>query len=172
MNINTTNNQSINQIQSLQAIASEQSSQKNSELEKSTKTNEHEINISKAGQVSAYIDNLPEAEQQELKGYLQSIREAKSNGSFDIESSINNAPAEFNELVNKLNLNGEDVLDNMSEVLPKGKGAASFAIEGEKSPGISSYTDIAAQTTDNKDSSIFDKLASFFSSDTKEKANI
>ncbi len=166
MNINTTNSQHTNQIQSLLAVESEQNIHKNGALEKGVKTNGGEINISRAGQVGSYIASLPEAEQQEIKEYMQSVREEKANGNFDIATSISNAPEAFNNLASQLNLASADALDIMSA--KPIKNTTSSPTEQVKPPSISAYADVAAQATTNTGSnSVFEMFSSLFSSDSK-----
>lgn len=165
MNINSINSQSINQMQGEQNTEQGKNNNKTGVLEVGGKSNEHKVNISQVGQVGSYIANLPEAQQQEIKGYIQSVQAAKEDGTFDIASSLNEAPAAFNELTNKLNLNHEDTLNLMSEQKPK--GIASSSVEGGKQPELSAYTDVAAQTENNDSNSIFGMFTSLFSSDSE-----
>jgi hypothetical protein len=166
MNINAANSQNISQIQNVQAIDPIRRSYENGELETGAQANKQEVSISQTGQISSYIANLPEDEQQEIKQYLESTREAKADGSFDIEASINNAPEAFNNLVKQLNLDSEEMLNVMSEKPPKPMVNASA--ESTKPPGISTYADIAEQTESNESNSLSDMFSSFFSSNSKE----
>lgn len=166
MNINAINNPNTSQIQSLLAVESEQNLPKNGSLEKVLKTGENEINISRSGQVGSYIASLPEAQQQEIKEYIQSVREEKANGNFDIETSITNAPEAFNNLANQLNLTSEDALNIMSA--KPIKNIPSLSTEQAKPASISVYTDVAAQAATSTDNnSIFDMFTSLFASDSK-----
>lgn len=164
MNINSTNTQSLNQIQSLQAVEARRDTNKIETMEKGINTGEHEVSISKAGQVGSYIANLPEEQQQEIKGYLQSIREAKENGSFDLEVSISNAPEAFNNLASQLDISSEEALGVMSDRQPK--ELSKLSAEHQKVPGISVYADVAAQSKTNSEKNSFvEMFTSLFSSE-------
>ncbi|MGV2873621.1 hypothetical protein [Colwellia sp. E150_009] len=150
MNINSANTQNINQIQNLDTVATgndANDANKVGVLEKGINTNEHEVSISKTGQIGSYIANLPEEQQQEIKGYLQSIREAQSNGSFDLQTSIDNAPEAFNNLLSQLNISGEEVLGNTPDMQPK--NLSKLSSEHGQAAGISVYADVAAQSKIN-----------------------
>jgi hypothetical protein len=165
MNINTANSQNISQIQNVQAIDPIQRSYENSESTTEAQANKQEVSISQAGQISSYIANLPAEQQQEIKDYLQSTRQAKADGSFDIEASINNAPEAFNDLAKQLSLGSEEALNVMAEKPPKPMHNSSG--EGAKLSGISTYTDIAAQTENNQGNSLTDMFSDLFSDDTE-----
>lgn len=163
MNINTVNSHNINKLQNLSAMESGLNVDKQTVENKGNNTNELQGSISLTGQVTSYITSLPEAQQQEIKGYLQSTQEAKANGTFNIETSINNAPDAFNDLVNKFNLSDEDKLN----IISKGITESNVSLPAQSNlPGASVYADIAKNTA--ADSSIFDKFISLFSSDSKE----
>lgn len=161
MNINTVNSQSLNKVQNLSAIESGPNVDKKAAEDKGNKINDLQSNISLTGQVTSYLANLPETQQQEIKGYLQSTHEAKANGNFDIESSINGAPDAFNDLVNKFNLSDEDRLDIISDGVT---GSIASLPTPSMLSGASVYADIAENTKES--SSIFDKFTSLFSSDS------
>ena len=147
MNINSANTQSINQIQNLNTIATGSDANKVGVQEKGINTNKQEVSISKAGQIGSYIANLPEEQQQEIKGYLQSIREAQNNGSFDLQASIDNAPEAFNNLLSQLNISSKEVLGNTPDMQPKNLSKQSA--EHGQAAGISVYADVAAQSKIN-----------------------
>jgi hypothetical protein len=165
MNINSMNSHGINQLQSMQALGAEQSLPQKTAITAEAPTGQNKVNISQAGQVGSYMANLPKEQQQEVKDYLQSVREAKADGSFDIAASIKDAPAAFNDLAKQLNLSNEETLDVMAKMPAKGpKGTVA---EQAKAPGVAAYADVAAQTKDS--GSIIDRFTSLFSSDTKAK---
>lgn len=166
MNINTANSNSINQIQNSPLVKPEQNSHKIGLSKPDTKTNSHEVNISQKGQVGSYVANLPETQQQEIKGYMQSVRTAKANGNFDVKASANDAPKAFNGLAKQLSLTSEDALGQLSAKPPQ-ESTTSTAKQA-KSPEISAYAEVAAQTT--KSDSIFDTFASFFTADSESSA--
>jgi len=164
MNVNAMNTQSINQMNTLSTIKSEQGIEKDSVLEKGVKDVDRG-SISQAGQVASYMANLPEAEQQEIKSYIQTVSEDKANGSFDIESSIKTAPKAFKDLSSQLKLNSEDALTVMTEKSPN--NTESLSRGQTKLTGISAYADVAQQTDANRGKgSILDKFTSLFSSDS------
>lgn len=168
MNINSSNTQSINQIQNLQTIDLGRSTNKSGTMAQEVNKAEHQVSISKVGQVGSYIANLPEEQQVEIKDYLQSIRTAKENGSFDIQASINSAPEAFNILATELNISSEEALTVMSEKPPK--HFPKSTAETEKSTGISAYADVAAQSkTNNEKGSIFEMFTSLFSNDDENE---
>lgn len=164
------NSQSINQMQNLQTIKSDQKGHENGASEnialgQGGKVNTQEVSISKAGQIGSYIANLPEAQQKEIKSFMQEVQAAKAGGSFDIESSMSNAPAAFKGLADQFNLNNEDALALVSE--NTANEVASLPNEGAKKSGVSAYTDVAAQTKGNEGGSVLDMFSSIFSSDAK-----
>ncbi len=163
MNINTANNHSVNQIQSLSAIESGANTDKQVIKKENNNINELQGNISLTGQVTSYISNLPEAQQKDIKEYLQSTQEAKANGTFDIKTSINEAPEAYNDLVDKFNL-GDDKLNILSKGINENN---SNSPTKSNLSGASFYMNIAESTAE--DSSIFDTFISLFSSDTEEK---
>ncbi len=160
MNINAMNSNSINQISSSPLAKPEQNSHKIGLLKQD---NVPEVNISQKGQAGSYVANLPETQQQEIKGYMQSVRAAKANGNFDIKASVNNAPKAFNGLAEQLNLTNKDALGLVSAKPPQ--ESTSSPARQAKSPEISAYAEIAAQTTESD--SIFDSFTSFFTSDAE-----
>lgn len=161
MNINTVNAQSLNKVQNLSTIESGLKVDKKVAEDNGNMINGSQNHISLTGKVTSYLANLPETQQQEIKSYLQSTLEAKANGNFDIESSINDAPDAFNDLVNKFNLHDEDRLDIISDGV---KGSIASSPTPSKLSGASVYADIAENTKES--SSIFDKFTSLFSSDS------
>jgi len=160
MNINAINSNSINQIPSSPLAKPEQNSHKIGLLKQD---NVPEVNISQKGQAGSYVANLPETQQQEIKGYMHSVRAAKSNGNFDAKASVDNAPKAFNGLAKQLNLTNEGALGLLS-AKPAQESTSSPAKQA-KSPEMSAYAEVAAQTTESD--SIFDSFTSFFTSDSE-----
>lgn len=164
MNVNAMNTQSINQMNNLSVIKSEQNIEKEIVLEQRDKSTE-QGSISKTGQVASHIANLPEAEQQEVKSYLKSVSESKANGGFDKEASIQHAPQAFKDLSSQLSLDSEDAL---TVIFDKSQKSTEGLTNGQaKLTGTSAYAEVAQQTDANKgNSSIFDKFTSLFASDS------
>ena len=169
MNISTLNTSNIDQIRHLPGLAEQQGPNEIRPLEKGAKGEADRANISSFGMVNNYLASLSETEQQEVKSYMEGIREQRANGTFDIQASIDNAPEAIKDLAKQLNLGTEDVL----HMMPKQAGGAKAAMraEGEAHVGVSAYTDVAVQAENTSgDKSIFDVFSSWFSSDEEPVA--
>ena len=131
--------------------------------------NTDKVNLSTFGMVNNHIAGLSKGEQQEIKSYINDIKMQKANGTFDIKSSIDNAPDAVKQIANQLNLSTEDVLNMEAN---KGGHLDRDSKPGESSSAqLSAYTDVVKESNNQtKESSIFDVFSSWFSDDEKPVA--
>lgn len=120
-------------------------------------------NISKTGQlISQMINELSEEENDEIKEYLESVMESIKNGTFDIESLVEEAPDALKTFLEEQGITVEDFLEDFKEEVTERMDSGRNKMKGMTPPPI--FSKMRAEFGDGENNKIRDFFKSIIES--------